>query len=390
MSTRRLFMARAIALTNSLFFWRGHDARGSSSAPNSLRFLILGGTGHIGPYFVRAAAERGHHVSVFSRGLTNAGLPGGVEHLVGDRNRNLKSAQGRDWDAVLDLATYGPGWVRSLGEALKGRVGYYTFVSTVSVYKDPAANGVTSEISPVLTYDGKADPYSVTIEGPEYGALKVLCEQEAETQFPGHTLIVRPASIAGPSDTHPYIYYWLLRAQRGGEILAVGDSATPVQFIDVRDLAAWTIRMVENRATGIYNATGPARPTDLAGLIDAARATAPVPPRVTWVSTSWLETRKDAALFNGLLFWRVNKGALTGISNAKALAHGLTTRSVGSTMVDEWRWLQQQPPERTVFAGFRRKPDGDGFEPVTVPWPVYLAREKELLAAWHTHEHRPA
>lgn len=138
--------------------------------------------------------------------------------MVGDRNADLNSIRGRDWDAVLDIATFGPGWVRTLGEALKGHVGHYTFISTVSVYDNPAANKITDETSSVLAYYGSADPYSmITAEGPDYGALKVLCEREAERQFPAHALIVRPGYVAGPGDTHAPLPYWVLRMQRGGD-----------------------------------------------------------------------------------------------------------------------------------------------------------------------------
>ena len=109
--------------------------------------------------------------------MTSANLPAGVEQLIGDRNGNLESIKNRDWDAVIDLATYGPGWVRSLGEAVRDHTQHYTFISTISVYDDPAANGETNEDSPVLAYEGSADPYSITNNGEHYGALKVLCER---------------------------------------------------------------------------------------------------------------------------------------------------------------------------------------------------------------------
>jgi 2'-hydroxyisoflavone reductase len=391
MSTRRLFLARAVALGGSaLAFCGSYPARGSSQASKSQRFLILGGTGHVGPYFVRAAAERGHHVAVFSRGLTGADLPAGAERLVGDRTGDLKSIEGRDWDAVLDIATYGPGWVRILGAALKDHVGQYTFISTVSVYDHPERNRITDETSPVVAYHGSAEPYTVTTEGRDYGALKVLCEREAERQFPGRTLIVRPGYIAGSYDSHASLPYWLLRMQRGGEVLAAGNPSTPVQFIDVRDLAEWTVRMVEARGTGLYNAVGPVPPTDLAQVIDAARATVRVPPRVTWVPSSWLSAQKNSDPFNVVLFWEAAKGYLTGISNARALMQGLTTRSVGMTMSDELRWLQQQPSQTRIIIDYRLRADGSGLEPVTMPWSAYLDREKELLAAWHALEHRRA
>ena len=50
-----------------------------------------------------------------------------------------------------------------------------------------------------------------------------------------------------------------MRLARGGEVLAPGDGADPVQFIDARDLAEWTIRMAESPTAGVFNATGPAR-----------------------------------------------------------------------------------------------------------------------------------
>ncbi len=379
---RRQFLAQMVTAGGALALPVARSkAGGPAAGSRPLRLLILGGTGHIGPYFVRAAVERGHHVAVFSRGLGRAGLPAGVENLLGDRNGALGSIEQRDWDAVLDIATYGPGWVRSLGEALRDHVGHYTFISTISVYKDPAANEITTETSPVLAYHGTVDPYSVTTLGPDYGALKVLCEREAEKQFPGRTLVIRPAAIAGPSVPQPYLFYWPLRLQRGGEILAAGDPSTPVQFTDVRDLAEWNIRMIEKRGTGVYNAAGPVPPTDLAELISAAGATASVPPRVTWVTRPWLLIQKDSNLFGGLLFWELNKGYLTGISNARALAQGLTTRPLGMTLADGLRWLSQQPPQRDVLT-LQLGPHG--FGPVTVTWPVYLAREKALLSAWHS------
>src|SRR5688572_4429111 len=168
MSTRREFLSRALTIGASLAAARA-GAQASSSTP--LRVLILGGTGNIGPYHVRAAVARGHHVSVFSRGVTSADLPAGVERLIGDRNGNLGSIENRDWDAVIDLATYGPGWVRTLGEVVRDRTQHYVFVSTVSVYDDPASNAETNEDSRVFTYEGAVDPYSLVNDDKNYGAL---------------------------------------------------------------------------------------------------------------------------------------------------------------------------------------------------------------------------
>lgn len=132
-----------------------------STTPKPLRLLILGGTGMIGPYHVRAAVARGHKVSVFNRGKGSSDLPAGVESLVGDRNGDLAAIQGRDWDAVIDMATYVPNWVRTLGQAIKQRAGHYTLISTIGVY-DQSTIDAKYENGSVRTYKGSADPYTLT------------------------------------------------------------------------------------------------------------------------------------------------------------------------------------------------------------------------------------
>jgi 2'-hydroxyisoflavone reductase len=345
--------------------------------------LILGGTGAIGPFHVRAALARGHHVAVFSRGKTQADLPAGVERLIGDRNGRLEAIANREWDAVLDLATFGPGWVRSLGQALGERVKHYTFISTVSVYDNPPLDRVTTEDSPVLAYTGKADPYAVvTHVGEDYGSLKVLCEREAATQFPGRALVLRPGYIGGPGDSRA-LTYWAVRASKGGDMLAGGDSATPVQYLDVRDLAEWAIRLAEARATGTYNAVGPAKPLTLGGLVEAARSTFAPRAKVTWVPAPWLMSQTDPERWGTLLFWSHGVGQIMRMSNQRALAQGLTTRPIGITLRETLDWYRKQPPDQqaSLITGFRRNADGTWSEN-RASWPDYLSRERELLTKW--------
>jgi 2'-hydroxyisoflavone reductase len=379
MSTRRDLLRNAIgaAATSSI-------PVSSHAESRSLRILILGGTGTTGRYYVRAALDRGHGVAVFSRGRTLANLPSNVESLVGDRNSDLDSIKNRDWDAVIDVATFGPGWVRSLGEALKGRVRHYTFISTVSVYDHPAKNPETAEDSALLAYHGDADPYSITQEGEYYGAAKVLCEQEAEKQFPGSTLVLRPGYIGGPDDTHGILTYWAVRPEKGGTILAGGDPATPVQFIDVHDLGEWMVRIIERQITGTYNAIGPVSPADQAQMVRAALSNAGQSEKLDWVPMDWLANRKDREFWGTLLFWEINKGYLTRISNKKAIANGLTTRPMAATLAETSLWYMRQPADRQaeLVTGFKKRANGTGFQEVRMSWPDYLKRETEALAAW--------
>lgn len=393
MSSRREFLTQAVSASSALLLGAVHSrANGNPSvASKSLHILILGGTGFIGPHYVRTAVGRGHQVSVFNRGKSEAALPTTVERLVGDRNRDLESIKHRDWDAVVDLATYGPGWVRSLGEALKDRVNHYTFISTAAVYDHPAANDKTSEDSPVLAYQGSADPYSLTASGGHYGALKVLCEREAEKQFPSRTLILRPGYIVGPGDPQGYLTYWPVRMENGGEILAAGDPSMPIQFIDARDLAEWAIRMIEKSATGIYNTVGPAALTSFGQMVNVARDTASASPMLTWVPSSWLAAQKDRELWLKLLFWSFESegfAAIMRMSIERALANGLTTRPMSVTLVDTFEWYKKQPVERQaeLLSRRKKKENGTGFDVVAISWPTYLEREKEILATWHAQQ----
>src|ERR1700732_3665714 len=269
-STRRQFIklsaASAVALTarsTSLF---------AEKTVKPLGILILGGTGFSGPYQVRYALSRGHKVTTFNRGKTHPGeLPNEVEQLIGDRNGKLDALKDRQWDVAIDNPTTLAAWVRDAAQVFKGNVERYVFVSTISVYAD-TSKGV-EETAPLAKYDG-SDPFKETLEAMKasgykpYGPLKALSEQEAEKWFPGKTLIVRPGLIVGPRDETDRFTYWPVPIDRGGEMLTPGTPNDPVQLIDARDLAEWTIRMVENRETGIYNATGPARPLEIGGMLD--------------------------------------------------------------------------------------------------------------------------
>jgi 2'-hydroxyisoflavone reductase len=325
--------------------WAAEPAR-------KLRFLILGGTGFTGPHQVRYALARGHKVTLFNRGRQPHDWPGEVEELIGDRNTgDLKALEGRDWDVCIDNPTTLPFWVRDAGHVLHGRVGQYVFISTISVY---AANDAPAdETAAVLPYAGK-DPMAETqdtlkaSQGELYGPLKAVSEQEAARQFPGLTTVIRPGLIVGPGDETDRFTYWPVRLARGGEVLAPGDGADPVQFIDARDLAEWTIRTAEARALGVFNATGPARPLGMRGLLDGAASAIHADAKLTWVSADFLEAQKVSA-WSDLPVWVPARGDSAGFARRdirRALTAGLTFRPLATTAADTLAWFKTQPAER--------------------------------------------
>src|SRR6478609_9336586 len=273
-TTRRDFIKVSAMAGGALLASQNIFAADDKAKP--LRILILGGTGFTGPFQVRYALERGHKVTVFNRGKTHPGeLPAEVEQLIGDRNGQLDALKNRKWDVAIDNPTSVPVWVRDVGQILKGNVDRYVFISTISVYGDTSKANI-AEDAPLAKYTG-ADPMKesrdtiIASKFQLYGPLKALSEQEAEKWFPKQALIIRPGLIVGPRDETDRFTYWPVRIDRGGEVMAPGDPGDPVQFIDGRDLAEWTVRMAENRETGIYNATGPAKELGIGGMLDGIK-----------------------------------------------------------------------------------------------------------------------
>lgn len=353
---------------------------GPAMAAKKLRILILGGTGFTGPHQVRYALARGHQVTLFNRGRQPRDWPGEVEELIGDRNTgDLKALAGRTWDVCIDNPTTLPFWVRDAGRALKGRIGHYVFISTISVY---AANDKPADESDALAPYKGADPMAETQDSMRghlelYGPLKAVSEAEAKRQFGAAVTIIRPGLIVGPGDETDRFSYWPVRLANDGSrwgprVLAPGDGADPVQFIDARDLAEWTIRMAEQRTFGTFNATGPARPLKVADMLAGVGQGVKATPPIDWVSTAFLEAKKVSA-WSDLPVWVPGQGDTAGFARRdirKALGAGITFRPLPVTAADTLAWFRQQPAERQAKLRAGLTPE----------------RETALLAEWkRTH-----
>lgn len=347
-------------------------------AQAALRILILGGTGLTGPHQVRYALARGHRVTVFNRGRRNERLPEGVEQLMGDRElHQVDALKGRDWDVVIDNPPMFPFWIRDAAEVLKGHTNQYVFISTISVY-DPKGQTSIREDSPLLTYTG-ANPLAETRQtvgnrlGEMYGPLKAESEKEATRQYgEDKTTIIRPGLIVGPGDESFRFTYWPWRIEQGGDIVAPGSGNDPVQVIDARDLAEWTVRMVENRTTGIFNATGPRAPLTMAAMLHGIRAAFPGDKdlNLIWMPWEFLKAQ-EVQPWQEMTTWIPDEDPESVISRTKidrALAAGLTFRPLADTAAASLEWVAQQP---AVDQERIRKRAG-----------LPAEKEQKVLAAW--------
>jgi len=314
-----------------------------------MKLLIIGGTKFVGRHLVTAALERGHEVTLFNRG-TQASPFAGVETISGDRNKDLDKLQGRRWDAVIDTCGYLPRAVKAAAETLS--VERYVFISSQSAYADVSVPGV-DETAPLrsLTREELERAYQIDTAGQPsygelYGGLKALCEQAAETAMPNHVLIVRPGLIVGPYDYTDRFTYWVLRVARGGEVLAPGRPARPVQFIDARDLAEWIVSLTEGGATGTYNANRSPNSLTMQDVLDECRLISNSDAVFTWVSEAFLREEKVAA-WSEMPLWLPEEEApqLQGfmfVNCDKALAAGLRIRPLGDTIRDTLTWAQDE------------------------------------------------
>ena len=329
-----------------------------------MRLLIVGGSVFLGRALVAEARARGHEITVFNRGFSSPATEPGVTLIKGDRNGDLSALGGQTWDAVIDTCGYVPRQVRSLLAALSGRIGHYTFVSTVSAYADLSRSDLTES----ATLGRLADDATETVTAQTYGPLKALCEAAAQQGMPSGNLIVRPGIIVGPHDPTDRFAYWVSRIAEEREVLAAGNPKAPVQLIDVRDLAAWIVEMSEMKRAGVFNAVGPKMPITLQHLFAIYAEAVNPRARFAWVDDAFLVAQ-------GITEWMKLPFYIPGsapqfagmfaVNGDKAFGAGLKLRPLTETAADTWRWIQGRPVGAAMKTGLSHE------------------QEQRLLAAWH-------
>jgi 2'-hydroxyisoflavone reductase len=364
---RRQFVT-AVSLAAASAAAPGWAAR-AEKPRDPLKILLLGGTRFIGIPITELALARGHTVTFFNRGKTNAEMFPQIERIKGDRGGDLDGLKNRKWDAVIDTSAYVPRAVKMSTELLAPNIGQYLLVSSVSAYASFAKPN--TEDSPLGTLKDE----TVEQVTPEtYGPLKALCEKTAEAAMPGRVTVIRPGLIVGPHDSTDRFTYWPARAARGGDMLAPGTPRDRVQIIDSRDLAAFVLDALEKRTYGTFNLVSPPGLFTIGDVVnESIRASKslvkpPQPPRAVWATAGFLEEQKVQA-WSDMPVWvdaRGDEAAFAETSSARALAAGLQITPMRKTVVDTLQWHLGRPEaERTKLKA--------GIDP---------AREQEVLRIW--------
>ncbi|MEV0437588.1 NAD-dependent epimerase/dehydratase family protein [Streptomyces spectabilis] len=300
-----------------------------------MRLLMLGGTEFVGRAVTEAALARGWEVTVCHRGRHPA--PAGTRTVHVDRTAPdglaALAADGGTWDAVVDTWSGAPRAVRDAARLLAGRAGRYVYVSSASVYRYPGEAG-SDESFPVVDGDPDADAVA-------YAEDKRGGELAAGAAFgPERTLLVRAGLILGPYENIGRLPWWLNRVARGGPVLAPGPRDAGIQYIDVRDLAQWTLDAVAAGLHGPYNLVCPQGHATMGDLLASCVAVAGGP----GAELRW--TAPDAVLGAGIEPWSelpvwLPPGELYDTMHDTSAAKAAPRcRPLSATVADTWTWLQ--------------------------------------------------
>ncbi|MEL6656037.1 MAG: NAD-dependent epimerase/dehydratase family protein [Bacteroidota bacterium] len=350
------------------------DSEEASSENKKLSILILGGTSFLGPHQIAYALERGHSISTFTRGKTkptvHAELFDQVEQLIGDRQDNLTALHDRKWDVVIDNSGRDVEWTKATAQLLKDNCDLYVYTSSTGVYY-PYVDSDFIESSTVLM----EEPEGLTDEDEKieywYGVMKAQSEQEAIKAFGAeNTIVVRPTYMIGPADKTDRFIHWPIRLSKGGETMVPGKAGDAIQYADVRDVAEWMIRLIEERNTGTFNAVGPKEQQDIRAFMEEAQGAFEVASSFVHIDDYDFLMENDIYYLVPWIMPTGNNAGSAKISNKKAKANGFTLRPLTKTIQDTHQWWNSD-------AITQEKRDEVEQNPESV-----LQREAAIIAAW--------
>lgn len=373
--SRRSFIKKSALFTMALPFANSLlSSCVTNESSKKLKILILGGTSFLGPHQIAYAISRGHSISTFTRGKTKSTthkeLFDQVEQLIGDREDNLTALENRSWDVVIDNSGRKTEWTEKTANLLKEKSGIYLYISSTGVHY-PYLKAGLNETSEVALSVPETLPQDYMKLSYDYGVMKATSELAAAKAFgKDRTIVVRPTYMIGPGDLTNRFIHWPVRLNREGEILVPGREEDPVQYIDVRDVAEWCIRLAENKAAGTYAAVGPAEKQTMRDFIKEAKTTFDVQNELVFVDDyEFLEKNEVYYIVPWIIEDEYEYGSAR-IDNSKAKENGLTFRDINTSIKETHDWWYSDALTDEMRDKFEKNPK------------TIFYREQELLKKW--------
>jgi 2'-hydroxyisoflavone reductase len=377
-NSRRKFIKKSILVTASIPLLSSSLLSCVTDETKKLSILILGGTSFLGPHQIKYALERGHKVSIFTRGKTkpsvNTEVFEKVEHLIGDRENNLTALENRKWDVVIDNSGRNASWTKKSAELLKDNCSSYVYTSSTGVYFPYMTKDIKETKKVLFKMPDNITDDILKMEY-EYGVMKANSEQEAKNAFGNeNTIIVRPTYMFGPGDKTDRFMHWPVRLAKAGEILVPGKTEDPVQYIDVRDVAEFMIRLAEEKKAGTYNAVGPSEKETMMEFVTKTQDTFGVKSTLVQIDDYDFLTKNNIFyLVPWIILDKYNYGSAR-VSNAFSIKNGLTFRNTKTSIKETHNWWYSDNLTDERRAKFEQNEKS------------ILVREKELIAKWRRKE----
>jgi 2'-hydroxyisoflavone reductase len=372
-----LVLAMGVPLIGSQLSSCAQSGGARKSSDKKLSILILGGTSFLGPHQIKYALDRGHSVTTFTRGKTKPVIYQkmfeDVESLIGDREDNLTALENRSWDVVIDNSGRNSEWTKKSAQLLKDKADLYMYLSSTGVYY-PYLKGNADESSKILLADPPS-PHESEEKKDSYGVMKAKSEIEAIKAFgEDRTVSIRSSYMLGPADMTDRFIHWPIRLAKGGEILVPGKSEDPVQYLDVRDVAEWSIRLCEQKASGTFNAAGPNQAQGMGGFIDSIKDSFDVKSTFTIVDDYEFLAQNHVYYLIPWILPDTNYYGSARINNQKGIKAGLTFRDLKETVRDTHEWWYSDSLSDEDRNKYEKDPRN------------MLMREADLLLKWKQYK----
>ena len=350
-----------------------------------MKILILGGTVFLGRAIATQALAAGHAVTLFNRGVSqpDAFAPqDGLTQVQGDRldADTLAPLLSEPWDAIVDTCGTTVPMIANTETLIQKQLARspqfrYVYISTIAVYEDLGIVGITEsdtlrspprsvEILDEASGDGQPtvitkNPATAANSGGVYGTQRANCERTLERFFkdhPANLITLRPSLLVGPGDPTDRLTYWVRSLTQPGEVLIPNAGQQFLQWVDVRDLAAWILALLGRSATEdatfyfprVFNVGQPEKGATLGEVWRAclglgSESATLVPMDEAFLLDSgvqpWLELPLWVPSFDKYM------RGFTRMDTRKAERAGLVLRPIADTVRDVYEWDQSRSPQ---------------------------------------------